>query len=241
METINFYHSKKSIMKKVALGLVLVAAGLLFLAINFNYIERDAIKIILTWQMLLITIGFINIFDRNSRTSGIILILVGTFFILPKLFVFPFNFVGLFWPVLLILGGIFIIARIGKKSKFHQHSDFKLDSGYIEITNVFAGGKHVISPVEFKGGKISNVFGGAEIDLTQTTLADGKNVLEVNAVFGGVSLIVPSDWLIHLEISSVLGGFEDKRRLNQHANINQSKELFIKGSAVFGGGEIKSV
>lgn len=244
METIH-YCQKRPLMKKVALGLVLVTAGLLFLARNFGYIDAEIIRIIFTWPMILITIGFINIFDKSSRASGVILILIGSFFMLPKLFLFPFNFVGMFWPVLLIAGGIFIISRIGKKSRFHDRfnksSDLNLDAGYIEINNVFSGGKHIISPVEFKGGRISNTFGGAEIDLTQTTLAEGKNILEINSVFGGVSLIVPSDWIIHIETNSVLGGFADKRRLVPNSEINHGRELFIKGSAVFGGGEIKTI
>jgi predicted membrane protein len=64
-------------------------------------------------------------------------------------------------------------------------------------------------------------------------------VLEIDCVFGGVNLIVPADWVVHVQIDSVMGGFADKRRSND-AVRDHSRELLIKGSTVFGGGEIRS-
>ena len=113
------------------------------------------------------------------------------------------------------------------------------EAGYIFMKNVFGGGKHQVPPSEFKGGKISNVFGGVELDLSQTTLAVGRNVLEIECVFGGASILVPADWVVHIEMTSVAGGFVDKRHSTK--NGSSDRELIIKGSAVFGGGEIKSI
>ena len=83
------------------------------------------------------------------------------------------------------------------------------------------------------------MFGGSEIDLTQAKLAEGVYTLEVNAIFGGVTVIVPSDWKIELKMTSILGGFTDKRAYIKE-NPDPSKVLVIRGSAIFGGGEIKS-
>ena len=158
------------------------------------------------------------------------------------------DFAVTFWPVLLIVLGILIIF---KKRRFRDHhrwhrrwehqsnqDDFKFENGFIDESNVFSGNKRIISPGEFKGGRISNLFGGSEIDLTQTTLAEGDNYLEIDCVFGGISLIVPGDWDIHIRVKTTMGGFVDKRR-NVRAT-DTTRKLIIRGKATFGGGEIKN-
>jgi hypothetical protein len=41
----------------------------------------------------------------------------------------------------------------------------------------------------FKGGQVFNVFGGVEIDLTQSDI-DGIVLLDITQVFGGTKLII---------------------------------------------------
>ena len=253
METTTYFCSKHKRMRKIIFGLLLIASGILLLGFNMGYINPIYKHIIFSWPMILIAIGFMNLFGREHSFSGIVLMLVGGFFLLPRLMPLPNNFEYSFWPGLLILIGIIVIARktifYNRFHRCHDHfrhhrydkyttSELKDEAGYITFDNVFGGGKHKVPPTEFKGGKISNVFGGTELDLTQTTLAPGTSILEFDCVFGGASLIVPNDWVIHIQMNSVLGGFTDKR--TNIKNTTSDRELIIKGSAVFGGGEIKS-
>ena len=76
-------------------------------------------------------------------------------------------------------------------------------------------------------------------DVIQATLADGVSELEVNTIFGGVTLIVPADWKVQLKMTSIMGGFSDKRSYVKE-NSDPSRVLIIKGSTIFGGGELKS-
>jgi predicted membrane protein len=92
---------------------------------------------------------------------------------------------------------------------------------------------------QFRGGRIENIFGGSELDFRSSKLADGEHILEITSVFGGITMIVPSDWNIAIEMENVMGGFVDKRRTLQ-TTIANAPRLIIKGSSVFGGGEIKS-
>ena len=112
------------------------------------------------------------------------------------------------------------------------------EEGYINETNIFSGSKHRVVNQVFKGGRVSNIFGGTEIDLTQATLAEGRNELIIECIFGGVTLIVPSDWKVVLNMSSIMGGFSDKRMYIKESS--DSRILIVKGTAIFGGGEIKS-
>ena len=203
--------------------------------------------------------GLTNLVTRESWGFGVILIAVGGFFIAPLIHPFPFDFINLFWPILLIFAGIMIIIKRGFRHDHkwrhmrhmrHMHhmghwhnisetDQSTFDGDYVNIDHVFSGSKSKFTGKEFKGGRIGVVFGGVEIDLTQTTLAEGKNELTVDCVFGGVNLIIPSDWTVHLNVHTIMGGFFDKRTVIKN-EAGSTREIYIKGSAVFGGGEIKS-
>ena len=64
---------------------------------------------IFTWPMILIIIG--GILLAGKRSLGLVFIIVGGIFMLPKLFYLPGITISLFLPVLLIGIGISIIAR----------------------------------------------------------------------------------------------------------------------------------
>ena len=91
----------------------------------------------------------------------------------------------------------------------------------------------------FKGGEITAIFGGIEVQLTRANISDEGAVIEMTAIFGGLKLIVPRDWVIKVEVVSIFGGFTDKR-LYSSPNPTQNKVLYIKGVTVFGGGELIS-
>jgi predicted membrane protein len=244
MKTANENYPRQKRMKKGAFGVIVILAGLLLLAFNFDILSGDLRHIIFSWQMLLITIGLVSLFTSESRTPGLILVFIGGFFIIPEIFDFHISFIKLFWPTLLIGIGILILFRKGFiPQQWHSRrvmsESGRTDEGYLNETNIFSGSKHKIVHQVFKGGKVSNIFGGTEIDLTQATLGEGRNELVIDCIFGGVTVIVPSDWKVVLNISSILGGFSDKRSYIKES-IDPTRMLVIRGSAIFGGGEIKS-
>lgn len=242
METIIKNRIKSKQMKKVMFGFLIIAAGTLLLLFNMNILPARYENIFFSWEMLLIAIGLINIVSKDNWFVGSILILIGTFFMSDRLVELPFDFSKIFWPVLIIAIGIYVVIKKAFKKEVvwqPKNDNFQTEAGYINESNIFGGAKRRIAPGVFKGGKVSCIFGGTEIDLTQTTLNEGKVVLDLSAIFGGVSLLVPSDWIVHVEVNSILGGFEDKRHVF-NGDKNSSRELYIKGSTIFGGGEIKS-
>ncbi len=249
--TFNF-EMKSKFMKKLVFGLMVITFGLLLLARNLNLLSDEFREVVFSWPMLLIAIGTINLFGNDSWLPGVVIIAVGSFFLLPRIFYIPFDFGDIFWPSIFILVGVLMIVKnFGRKSFKHKY--FKPDnrwytsanegetgSGYVEETSIFGGGKKIVTSQQFKGGKVVAIFGGAEIDLTQAQMSPGTHVLEVTCVFGGVNLRVPSSWSVHLEMDNILGGFEDKRYFTTRVEENPEAELIIRGVAVFGGGELKS-
>lgn len=232
--------------KKVAFGLIIIVLGALLLADNLGRLNWQVKEVVFSFPMLIIAIGILNLFSRRNYFTGVVIILVGVFFLIPEIFTFTFNFTHLLWPVLLIAIGILIIVRrgVGHHHHFHHqmHDQLVNDNpdGYVDEVNIFGGSKVRIVSQNFKGGRITSIFGGSEIDFTHAQLAEGTNVLDMVCIFGGTSLILPSEWHVRSEVVSILGGFADKRLSNSNP-IVRDRELVIKGIAIFGGGEIKSI
>ena len=79
-------------------------------------------------------------------------------------------------------------------------------------------------------------MGGTEINLMKADIQQ-PILLEVNNVFGGAKLIVPSNWDVKNEVTAVFGGIEDKRTINTGIP-DPEKIIVLKGTCVFGGIEI---
>lgn len=246
METRLKCKSNRSKMKKIVLGLLIASAGALLLGFNLGYLPIEYKDIIFSWPMILIALGLVNISAKESRFSGILLLAIGSFFISPRFFSFDAQVA---WPILLIFGGLLIVFKKGfNRRKYVLEATCKsgetreFEQGKIFENNVLGGSKVRFENEVFKGGEINNVFGGSDIDLTGCSLSDGINELEINCIFGGVKLTIPNDWAVQMKVVSILGGFSDKRtNFGKTYDATNKKTLIIKGTTIFGGGEIKSI
>jgi predicted membrane protein len=249
----NWHHHNSSSSRRLIIGGVLLLAGLALIATNLGIIPWSVRHIIFTWQMLLIVIGLISIASSENRITGVILMGVGVFFLLPRFDWLPLHYRDMFWPGMLILIGLLIIFRqrdhhFHRHDRHHRHHEgFSATKGesssdYIDDMAVFGGSEMRFVSNNFRGGKITAIFGGSTIDLTSAQLAPGTHVLDVVAIFGGAKLIIPATWKIRLEIVTILGGFSDKRRsFGGTVQDESGRELIIKGVAILGGGEIKDI
>ena len=239
----NSQSSNPRAVKKYAFGVVIILAGLVLLSYNFGIITHGWKNIIFSWQMLLIVIGVVSLLSRENWVPGVILVSVGGFFLLPKLFFLPDNFVHNFWPLVLIGAGFLIIFRVFPRRSWRSRETTGTDrisrEGVIHEEVIFSESKQRITSQDFRGGHIHCVFGSMEVDLTQAKMAEGTHYLDLSVVFGGITVIVPADWKVEMKLSSVLGGFADKRTYIREVT-DPSRVLIIKGNAVFGGGELKS-
>jgi predicted membrane protein len=226
--------------KRIAVGAVILLAGLALLLSNLGFLDFELRRYILRWQMILIVIGTIFIISRDKRGTGIILLIIGIAFYIRDYLDLSFNFWQIFWPSMLILAGILILFRHKINSVDCQKKTLS-DEDIIDEVNVFGGGDRTIVSQNFSGGKILAIFGGSNFNLTRAKLAPGQNSIDVMAVFGGMKLIVPEDWKIKINVVSIFGGFSDKHGYPSKSSTNPAEsELIIKGFVMFGGGEIKS-
>ncbi len=107
-------------------------------------------------------------------------------------------------------------------------------------TAILGGNDRLITSEHFRGGKITTIFGSNEINLVNAQLADGQNELDLFTLFGSTELTVPRDWDVAIDVTTILGSFEDRRR-PALLPPNPSRQLTIRGLVLFGSGELMSV
>ncbi len=105
---------------------------------------------------------------------------------------------------------------------------------------IFSGIKRRFISQEFEGGKATAVFGGVELDLRDADTKLDEVVLHVDAIFGGIDIRVPESWEVDPQITGILGGYDDKTVPPQVAGDRPPPLLVVKGSAIFGGVNIKN-
>lgn len=218
-------------------GILLIAVGVFFLLdrmgqLNFGDLFGRF------WPLLLIFVGLWNMAACGYRrtTSGLFLIVLGTFFMLFKLEILGRSVWHYFWPLLIIAAGLWILIRPALRSRKEHFPDSK--EGDLDIFIMFSGLERRVETQEFKGGKATAVMGGIELDFSHAKLAGGKSSLKLTAILGGIDMRIPKDWKIELDGNPVLGGIEDKHRFEP--GPEPASTLYIKATAILGGIEIKN-
>ncbi|MBF9251682.1 hypothetical protein I2I11_00080 [Pontibacter sp. 172403-2] len=256
-------HPRRRSNGRVAGGLVLVIVGLVILAVKVHVIFLP--HWVFSWQMFLIVLGLFLGFRHGFRRPGwLVLMLIGSYFLLSDFFEATFNLHLYFWPILIICIGLWIMLKprrdyhpgqFGRRTRMPGPPDFAgpTASGnynnpatdkdvstedYVDATTIFGGTKRTIISKNFKGGEIVSVFGGTELNLTQADIQHPV-VLETTQIFGGTSLIVPAHWEVKSEVTAIMGGVDDKRPVMPHG-YEPNKVLVIKGLTLFGGLNIKN-
>jgi predicted membrane protein len=243
---------------KIMGGLLIVTIGSLFLARELG-VEMP--QWLFTWKMLLVSFGLVLAVKHKFLHPGwIILVVVGGAFLISDIYP-DLNIRPILWPILIIVVGLIVLFKPRSKYSFkarqewrkwhrhhhiherHRHDFFNREEptkeDFIDSTAFMAGVKKNILSKSFKGGDITNIFGGSELNLTQADF-EGKANLEITQVFGGTKLVVPANWEIRSELVTVFGSVEDKRPVQPATGVEPVKVLILTGTTFFGGIDIRS-
>lgn len=238
METKSPFHTTP----QFVLGLIILTLGVLFTLHNMELI--NAREYLRYWPALLIVFGIAKLLQpagSPGRMVGVIFALVGAALLADRLYLFEFR-VWDFWPLIFVIIGGAVIwrAMARKQARPHQRFNIEASSDSNDTINGFAflgGVRRTNNSQDFKGGELSAILGGCEVDLREASIKSGEAVLDVFAFWGGVELKVPHDWSIRLEATPLMGGFDDKTRPPQGGS---NKRLVVKGYAIMGGVEISN-
>jgi predicted membrane protein len=230
----------KGAKSQMVLGVLVIAMGLLFLLDNLDIL--DVHRAISFWPMVFIIAGVVKLYDTGTRGGqlvGAALVGLGVLITLDRMDVIDFN-VRTMWPLFFIGFGIYTIYRARTGRRLIQIDGVKgekdLDGeGVVDITAVLAGFERRVFTPNFRGGEITAIMGGCSLDLRNCSI-EKEAVVNVFALWGGVTLKVPPDWSVVLNGTPIMGGFEEKTATPP----DNSKRLVVQGYAIMGGVEIRN-
>jgi predicted membrane protein len=215
------------------MGLLVILVGVLFTLDNLRLIEAD--DYLRYWPVGLIAIGALKLW-QSRRGSGMFAALVfigaGTWLLLESARIVTVTLWDL-WPMLLVFLGASLVWHgiRGRRERAGMDSSATI-SGLAVLGGIHRGNNSRV----FRGGDLSAILGGCEIDLRQAAIEE-EAVLDVFALWGGIEIRVPEEWSVSGRVVPILGGFEDKTRPAQGATAHR---LVVRGLAIMGGIEIKN-
>jgi len=246
MET---YKNTNNRSNRLGSGLLLLTIGLIFFLRNLGI---GIPHWVFSWHTFLIAIGLLIGYRRNYTGGGwLVMVLIGAYFTIED--IADINLSQYYFAGAFIILGLYLILKptgINKKSWKKKTVDFNLagdadaeasatdEDDYIDSVNVFGGSKQQVFSKKFKGGDVTSIFGGCDINLTHADFEDTVT-LDVVAIFGGVKIIVPPHWVVKSEMTPIFGGVDDKRAVAPLSD-GPHKIIKIKGVALFGGVDIRN-
>lgn len=224
------------------LGILIIVLGVIFMLDNFGYF--DAAVIVRYWPAILVVYGAAKVVQSPGspgRVFGVILIAVGSMMLLDKMDIIEFRLLD-WWPVILIIIGMNFLRGSWSRSKVVSPAvpsgDGSDKESYIKNFVLMSGVKRTVSSKDFRGGELTAIMGGCEIDLRDAAIKENEAVLDIFTLMGGVELRVPMDWTVVVQSVPIMGGVEDKTYLQQEGK--PTKRLVITGNVFMGGIEIKN-
>lgn len=241
-------------------GILLIVAGVIFLLHQIPLTRQLFPHWLFTWPMILVAVGVFSGIRSGFKGAGWLIVLaVGVLFLIHRQSWLIFSLRPYFWPLALIVLGLIIYFKRSSGSAPHQRTA-TADPAINEVANpiqiadtppsavyeewldvnvLFSHAERRINTKNFKGGQISAIFGGADINLCHSDI-QGVVILNISALFGGIEIVLPSNWQVKNEVSVILGGLDDRRLPQAGLPSGDGKVLVIKGSVIFGGVELKN-
>ena len=212
------------------IGLIFILIGALFLisiiapefSIDFSYL----IPLVLMASSL-----YYIIKGKKFTLANTTVLYLGTWFLLEELNIIKDPLDDAFFPILLIIIGLFIVIESLKVKKVFKRKDNNLKNYY----GIFSGLEEKITDTNFKGANIYSVFGGVDLDLRELEL---KEDITINAysIFGGTSIFVKDNFKVKFNSFSLFGGNENKSITTDKKKVST---LTINCISIFGGTEVK--
>lgn len=219
-------------LEKIMWGLVLIAIGGI-LCLNAADITDIDIFFNGWWTLFIIVPCTINLFTERKKFGPIIGIIIGVMLLLSSNDVIDFGDIWKFvipailiiWGLKLLLGGSF------GKNKLPVDSEINEDNKYYAT---FSGKDLDYTDRKVENMELTATFGGIKLDLRNAKLKN-ETVIRVAVTFGGIDIKMPDDVNVIDNTSSIFGGVDCKSKYKKAAK----KTIYITGSAVFGGVDIK--
>ena len=221
---------------KLVLGVAIIVAGLVLTLDNLGLIEAHTIFKL--WPLVLVAMGIAKLRQEGSGSGmgGWFLVLAGAFLLL---FTFAKGHLAeALAPMLVVAVGILIVIKSLKQAR-GVPPELARSEDFLQGTAIFGGFKRRVSTQTFKGGELTAIFGGYEVDLRQAALESGQARIDVFVLFGGGEIRVPEGWEIANRATAMFGALDDKTH-HGPSPVETRPRLVVTGLILFGGTEVKS-
>ena len=228
---------------RLIVGLAIALFGLVLVLDRLNLVVAD--QALRLWPAVIVAIGAL-MYTQSRRTggvNGIIVMIVGGWLLLNTLGILRVRFWEMFWPMVLIgIGSVLVMQAMRRRTREASGADA---DDTLNVFVVMGGMKRTSTAQHFRGGEITTVMGGAQLDLRQATIPPGEEAaLDIFAIMGGCEVVVPSSWTVVTPIVPIMGGIDDKRLPSlpgaEGIGGKAAPRLVLRGLLLMGGIEIKT-
>ena len=218
---------------RLVFGLAVIALGAILTLDNLGYVEAG--EILRWWPLLPLAYGVARLTGFCCRTSvgvGLMFTAAGVWFLLAELHIIHYSLWGL-WPLAMIALGVSLVGRsIGR-----QRGGAEDVASTLNAFAFMSGTNRKIVARDFRGGEVTAVMGGHDIDLRGAQTAGGPATIDLFVMWGGVDFRVPEDWKVSCEALPLMGGVDDHSRIPAG---EPKGHLVLKGLILMGGVEVKN-
>src|SRR5262249_1554734 len=125
------------------------------------------------------------------------------------------------WPLFIIAVGVLLVIQATSKGgeslfdkwksrQYQTGQQYSSDGSHVSCTSIFGAGEHQVGSRNFRTGEMTSIFGGGEIDFSQSEIEGDQAVIEATMIFGGGEIRVPRTWNVVIEGVGIFGGYSDK-------------------------------
>jgi len=191
---------------RLLVGFVLIGLGVVFL-LDQNDVLDSGDLIADWWPVVFIAAGllFVSFSPRHIMVPAVLIVL-GLALLARSLDFVPDWFRSVFWPVVLVAIGLWVIFGSSLASTTVPRGD------RVNSIVAFFGRDVVSESQQFGGGSVFTVFGGTEVDLRRARPVPEGAAMDVVVAFGGVEIVVPEGWRVEVKGIPLFGGWSNKTR-----------------------------
>lgn len=221
--------------KNIILGVLLIIIGVI---VGLNSLGITNIDLFFDgwWTLFIIVPCFIGLFNSKDKIGNLVGLLIGIVLLLGVQDIISFDIIAkLIIPFILIILGLSlmfkdsinkeVVEKINSLNKVNKNTDY---------CSTFSSQKIKLNENDFKGLNSDAIFGALELDLSECKIKKDA-IINANAVFGGIDIIVPKDVKVVTKSTSIFGGIDNKT----NSKDVDKPVIYINASCVFGGVEIK--
>ena len=218
-------------------GIVLIVVGVIF---GLNAVGLTNINVFFRgwWTLFIIVPSFIELFRSTNKMWSFIWLVIGIVLLLCAQNILSFSLIGkLIFPFILVMIGISIIFKdtFNKKIADTIRTLNSNKGDFEEYCATFGSQQSDFSGQQFHGANLDAVFGSVELDISKAII-QADQVINANAIFGGIEIRVPTGVNIKVKSTPIFGGVSNKVKTEYNESL---PTIYINSVAMFGGVEIK--